>query len=258
METRRSSPSSSFKQPLLAGLRCHSVTSKNQLCASAESGCQDLDLDKIWTKADIPSTAEGTFVVNFKTVSAVLAVLTIVFVASTGFLAATSMSPHVMTETQTVTSTVTTAVASSSSPSSSGAQGKVAVELAFSPTLGTYLTNGTGWTLYLFTKDTVNAGTSSCYGQCQTFWPPFTGSAGSLVLAPGLSASNFGTITRTDGTKQVTYDGWPLYFYAGDKAAGQTNGQNKAKTWFVVNVPSILIPANATTTSTTTSSSSGY
>ena len=195
--------------------------------------------------------------VNYKTVSAVLAVLTIVFVASTAFLAATSMSaPTTVVQTSTVTSTIAstvTAAAAQSSTQVSSGQGKLAISLAYSPSLGFYLTNGTGWTLYLFTKDTVNSGASSCYGQCQTFWPPLYGSSSSLSLPPGLSASSFGTITRTDGTKQITYEGWPLYFFAGDKAVGQTNGQNKQNTWFVVNLPHISIPANVTTTTATSS-----
>lgn len=214
--------------------------------------------------------------VNFKTVSTILAVLTVIFIASTGFLAATSGSA-MHTVTQTATSTVTATVTStatvtavqssqtsSQSTSSSSGQGKLAISLAYSPSLSFYLTNGTGWTLYLFTKDTPSSGASSCYGQCQTFWPPLYGSASSLFLPPGLNPSSFGTITRTDGTKQITYDGWPLYYYAADKAVGQTNGQGKAGTWFVVNVPNISIPSTATTTttaattSTTTTSSSGY
>ena len=193
---------------------------------------------------------------DFKAVSAVFIVLTVVFGATTGYLIINPMG-----SAQTITSTVTTtATAQATAPVSTSGGSRYTVNLAYSPTLGVYLANGTGWTLYLFTKDTVNGGASSCYGQCQTFWPPFSGSASGLSLPPGLNASSFGTITRTDGTKQLTYEGWPLYFYAGDKAVGQTNGQNKAKTWFVVNVPSISIPANVTiTTATATSSgSAGY
>lgn len=122
--------------------------------------------------------------------------------------------------------------------------------------LGTILTNGTGWTLYLFTNDTQNSGQSSCYGTCATFWPPFLGNASTLVLPAGMNASAFGTITRTGGATQITYEGWPLYYYAGDNAAGQTNGQNKYGTWFVVNYPKIEIPSNATI-HTVVSSSSG-
>jgi predicted lipoprotein with Yx(FWY)xxD motif len=200
---------------------------------------------------------------NFKTLSVVFAVLAIVFIASTGYLVATPKSlTSLLTTVQTTavggvavqTTTVTVGgVQSSTSQSSSTsvASGGVTVALAFKPALGTFLTNASGWTLYLFTNDTQNSGTSSCYGQCATFWPAFHGSSSSLTLPQGVNASSFGTIARTDGTKQLTYQGWPLYFFAGDKAAGDTNGQGKFGTWFVVNIPKITIP------STTVSTSSG-
>lgn len=186
---------------------------------------------------------------NFKALTAVFAVLAVVFIASTGFLAVTAGSTS-RTVTQTVTSTAT----ATATLSPGIITGTNAVGIAYSNSLGFYLTNGTGWTLYLFTKDTPGNGVSTCYGQCETFWSPFTGSIGSLSLPPGLSASSFGTITRTDGTHQITYEGWPLYYYLGDKAAGQTNGQNKDNTWFVVNVPSISIPSTTSSTTATTSS----
>jgi len=116
--------------------------------------------------------------------------------------------------------------------------------------------NGTGFTLYLFTNDTQNSGKSSCYGACATFWPALYGNASNLVLPAGVSASAFGTIKRTDGTSQITYQGWPLYTYAGDKAAGDTNGQGKFGTWFVVNYPTIKITTSSSV-STTVSSSGG-
>jgi len=184
---------------------------------------------------------------NYKALTIVFAALTILFIASTGFLASTTMNASTHTVVQTTTSTVTVEYSSAQSTNSSGGQGGEAISIADSPTLKYYLTNGTGWTLYLFTNDTPYGGTSSCYGQCQTFWPPLYGSASDLSLSTGLNASSFGTITRTDGTKQITYEGWPLYYYAGDKAAGQTNGQGKGGTWFVVNFPKISIPSSATT-----------
>ena len=193
--------------------------------------------------------------VNFKTIAIIFAVLTIIFVSSTGFLAATiGSSTHTSVQTVVQTSTVTITASQSSgssaslSTASSGQQGSFAIALAYKPSLGTYLTNSTGWTVYLFTNDTRGGGKSSCYGECQTFWPPVQASASSLSLAMGLNASSFGTITRTDGSTQLTYQGWPLYYYALDKAAGQANGQGKDGTWFVLNVPKINIPATVTTT----------
>ena len=199
---------------------------------------------------------------NFKTLAVVFGVLAVVFIATTGFLAATAGSGS-HTVTQTVTSTAT----ATANGSTGNSQGATAIGIAYTQPLGFYLANGTGWTLYLFTKDTPNNGLSACYGECETFWSPFQGSISSLSLPPGLSASSFGTITRTDGTKQITYEGWPLYYYLGDKAAGQTNGQGKDNTWFVVNVPNISVPSTtmtsqtssaSTSSSTSTTSSSGY
>ena len=199
---------------------------------------------------------------NFKTLSVVFAVLAIVFIASTGYLVASPRSlTSLLTTVQTTTvagggvaqTTTVTVGGVQSSTTSVASSGGITVALAFKPALGTFLTNASGWTLYLFTNDTRNSGASSCYGQCATFWPAFHGSSSSLTLPPGVNASSFGTITRTDGTKQLTYQGWPLYNYAGDAAVGDTNGQGKFGTWFVVNVPTITIPSSATTTVSTSS-----
>jgi predicted lipoprotein with Yx(FWY)xxD motif len=82
------------------------------------------------------------------------------------------------------------------------------------------LTNATGLTLYWFVPDTSTK--SACYGSCAAYWPPVTGkpSAG-----PGVTG-RLGTITRTDGTTQATYDGHPLYTYIGDHAPGTASGNN--------------------------------
>jgi predicted lipoprotein with Yx(FWY)xxD motif len=82
------------------------------------------------------------------------------------------------------------------------------------------LTDARGLTLYWFAPDT--SGKSACYGSCAAYWPPVTGtpSAGSGVTG------TLGTITRTDGTRQATYDRHPLYTYIGDNAPGQDSGNN--------------------------------
>lgn len=107
-----------------------------------------------------------------------------------------------------------------------------------STSLGTYLTALNGMTLYRYTKDTPNSGSSTCYGQCAALWPPYTVTssavtAGSLVNASGTTGT-IGTITRTDGSVQVIYNGWPLYFYAKDKKPGDTMGQDVGNVWFVM------------------------
>jgi len=95
----------------------------------------------------------------------------------------------------------------------------------------TLITNAKGFTLYSFAPDTAT--TSKCSGACAQIWPPVKGPA---TAGPGVTGK-LTTITRSDGTKQVTYDGHPLYYFVGDSAAGQTNGQGSdnfgAKWWLV-------------------------
>jgi predicted lipoprotein with Yx(FWY)xxD motif len=88
--------------------------------------------------------------------------------------------------------------------------------------LGSYLADGSGRALYLFASD--RAKTSTCKGDCAEDWPPLTVD-GSVTVAGGASHSDVATITRSDGAKQVTYAGHPLYYFAGDSGAGQTAGQ---------------------------------
>jgi predicted lipoprotein with Yx(FWY)xxD motif len=84
----------------------------------------------------------------------------------------------------------------------------------------TVLTNAKGFTLYSFAPDTP--ATSKCYGSCAAYWPPVTGTA---AVSPGLPG-RVGTIKRTDGSAQLTYNGHPLYTYVGDAAPGQARGNN--------------------------------
>ena len=82
-----------------------------------------------------------------------------------------------------------------------------------------------GMTVYTFDKDVANSGTSACSGGCLTKWPALTVPAGSTPAAASGITGKLGTITRADdGTLQVTYNGKPLYFFSGDKAAGDSNG----------------------------------
>jgi predicted lipoprotein with Yx(FWY)xxD motif len=106
--------------------------------------------------------------------------------------------------------------AGSASPASS-----VTVKTQTAP-LGSFLADRSGRSLYLFGSDTSS--TSTCSGACAAAWPPLT-AKGSLSATGGASSADLATITRQDGTKQVTYAGHPLYYFAGDSAAGQTNGQ---------------------------------
>jgi predicted lipoprotein with Yx(FWY)xxD motif len=82
------------------------------------------------------------------------------------------------------------------------------------------LTNATGFTLYSFAPDTPAS--SKCYGSCAVYWPPVTGTTAAGQGLPGKVT----TITRTDGSHQLTYNGHPLYTYIGDTAPGQARGNN--------------------------------
>jgi predicted lipoprotein with Yx(FWY)xxD motif/plastocyanin len=99
------------------------------------------------------------------------------------------------------------------------------------PALGTILTDAKGMTLYQFKSDTTK-GESTCYDQCAQNWPAFT--ATEPLSLPAEMTGKLSTIKRTDGTTQVAYNDIPLYYFAKDTAAGQTNGQGVGDVWYVV------------------------
>jgi predicted lipoprotein with Yx(FWY)xxD motif len=88
--------------------------------------------------------------------------------------------------------------------------------------LGRIVVDGRGRSLYLFEKDT--RGRSACSGACAAYWPPLLANGRSIALE-GAKPSLLGSIRRADGSRQVSYAGHPLYFYAGDTRRGQTNGE---------------------------------
>jgi predicted lipoprotein with Yx(FWY)xxD motif len=93
-------------------------------------------------------------------------------------------------------------------------------------TAGTILVDGkTGMTLYTFTKDVKDSGTSNCSGGCLTTWPALTVATGVTPTGGAAVTGTLATITRADdGTLQVTYNGLPLYFFKNDAAPGDLNG----------------------------------
>ena len=131
--------------------------------------------------------------------------------------------PPAATSAPIVMSTDTPAVAMPSGPAG--------VNVGQTAVLGSFLVDSKGMTLYIYTKDTPN--TSTCYGTCISYWPALL-TAGAPVAGAGVTASLLGTTTRTDGTIQVTYNGWPLYYYASDHAAGDTTGQGTKSVWYVI------------------------
>ncbi|HEY9526984.1 MAG TPA: hypothetical protein VIR02_07890, partial [Anaerolineales bacterium] len=99
--------------------------------------------------------------------------------------------------------------------------GAATVNVSESADHGSILVDANGMSLYVFMADTQNGGTSACGDDdgCATEWPPLV-SDGDPVAGDGVDASMLGTITRDDGTMQVTYNGWPLYLFEEDTAAG--------------------------------------
>ncbi len=103
------------------------------------------------------------------------------------------------------------------------------IKLAYNPSVGLYLVDKNGMTLYFFAKD--YDGQSHCSGACVDKWPIFY--VENINPSPGLNKSDFGVITRPDGKKQITYKGWPLYYFFMDKKPGDINGDGKKGVWFV-------------------------
>jgi len=106
-----------------------------------------------------------------------------------------------------------------------------AIGVADSDDHGSYLVDAEGMSLYAFLRDTD--GESACYDQCAAAWPPLLTDEAPVAL-DGVDADLLGTTERTDGTTQVTYAGWPLYFFVQDQAAGDVAGQGVNDVWFLV------------------------
>ncbi len=128
--------------------------------------------------------------------------------------------------------------AAAGSSSSAAATGSMVLSRTINGTA--VLTNSKGLTLYSFGPDTST--TSNCNGQCATYWPPVTGP---VTAGPGVTGT-LGTITRSDGAVQATYDGHPLYTYVGDTAPGQDKGNGlnlSGGVWKIVPVSGSAAPA---------------
>lgn len=127
----------------------------------------------------------------------------------------------------------TSASASTTKAGSSSSSGGLTISTA-KGSAGTYLVGASGRALYLWVAD--HNGKSSCAGACAQNWPPVTAST-MPKTAGGATASDLGTTTRSDGSKQLTYKGHPLYYFIGDPGPNSTSGQGSsafgAKWWLV-------------------------
>lgn len=122
---------------------------------------------------------------------------------------------------------------------SGGASGPPRYELEARsiPGLGRVVTDGNGFTLYLYAPD--HRGTSKCSGFCAQQWPPLVLPHGMTrpSAGPGIDKALLGTVKRGNGTLQETYNGWPLYLWQGDTAPGQATGQaDDMGLWYVLSV----------------------
>src|SRR5437870_8543422 len=114
-----------------------------------------------------------------------------------------------------------TGPAATASPAAGSTTGSLTVQASNNATLGkTILVNAQGTTLYRYDRD--SAGTSNCTGSCATAWPPLT-ATGTLTAGSGVTGT-LATISRADGSKQVTYNGMPLYTFQQDAKPGDATG----------------------------------
>jgi len=140
--------------------------------------------------------------------------------------------------TAATSSTALSTASQTASPAAAGAEMKVA-----SSSAGQIVVDSKGMSLYFFTKDVKDSGTSACTGACLTAWPVFTTTSDKPAVE-GVTGT-VGTIATPDGKKQVTLNGMPLYYYAKDKAPGDVTGQGVQSVWYLVSPSGEMIKGAA-------------
>jgi len=168
-------------------------------------------------------------------------------------LAACGSSSSSSTTTTAASPTTTTTASSTTTTASTPA----VVGVATVASHGTVLVTAKGDTLYTYTPD--GTGPSTCSGACATAWPPLTVPAGTTTptAGSGVPAADLGTVARSDGSLQVTFQKKPLYTFAGDTAPGKAAGQGVGGVWFVVPVSGASTSSAAQGTATTTTVATG-
>jgi predicted lipoprotein with Yx(FWY)xxD motif len=145
----------------------------------------------------------------------------------------------------------------SATPATAASSQSATVDSANASGLGTILVNSQGHTLYMFQAD--SNGKSACSGACATNWPPLRASAKPTVSS-ALNASLVGTIPRSDGKPQVSYNGHPLYTFVMDQSPGDVKGQGVTAfgaSWFTVNPAGNQVTGQASSSSSSSSSGGG-
>ena len=140
--------------------------------------------------------------------------------------------------TAATSSTAPSTASQTSSPAAAGAEMKVA-----SSSAGQIVVDSKGMSLYFFTKDVKDSGTSACTAACLDAWPIFTTTADAPTV-DGVTGT-VGTIASPDGKKHVTLNGMPLYYYAKDKAPGDVTGQGVGGVWYLVSPTGEMIKGAA-------------
>jgi predicted lipoprotein with Yx(FWY)xxD motif len=140
----------------------------------------------------------------------------------------TAMPPTPAAAASTPASIPVTGASATATP---GGPANALIRVARIQGFGLFLTDNVGITLYAFAKDTNDV--SNCSGNCTQTWPPFTAQSAPQVDSP-LNATLVTMVTRQDGTMQVSYDGHPLYYYSGDKIAGDVKGHGIGNVWHVL------------------------
>lgn len=143
-----------------------------------------------------------------------------------------------------VTALAATLLVFASAAMAHGAQESVTVSTTTSEPYGTYLVDANGTSLYLFTGD-VQGKKSTCYGACAQAWPPLL-VEGELHASGQAKSKLLGTIERKNGKTQVTYNGWPLYYFVQDQEPGDTQGQDVhgfGAEWYLVSPEGTIVHA---------------
>jgi len=147
--------------------------------------------------------------------------------------AATSAMTDTPAATSAVTDTAAATIGSTTATVSGTEMSTTTIDSSTNATLGKFLVDSKGMTLYLYKLDTP--GVSACTtAACLSLWPPLVAANKAAPLAGTGVSGTLGVITRADGISQVTYKNLPLYYYSLDKAAGDTTGQGIGSNWYIV------------------------
>jgi predicted lipoprotein with Yx(FWY)xxD motif/plastocyanin len=185
-------------------------------------------------------------VANKKTPAAFLGLIMLVLVLASCAAPATPVPPTQAPAAPTATTAPAPTATTAPAPAAPAATKAATVMITKNDMLGQILTDDEGKTLYLYTKDTKN--TSVCYDKCAQAWPPLL-TAGAPKAGDGADAALLGTTARTDGTTQVTYNGWPLYYYVKDQKPGDVTGQDVGGVWYMLSSKGDKIETSVATAS---------